>query len=83
MGRFNLIAVRVVSMSLLIFAFLSMGSFGNVRAADVGDEIRPPNAPPTAKAASQFAPLALPAPTPIGQPARHRLFYPECGLVPK
>jgi len=66
MGRLNLIAVRVVRVSLLAFAFFSMGSFGNVKAADAsnaGDELRPPNAPPAAKAAN-VAPLALPAPTP-------------------
>jgi hypothetical protein len=51
MGRFNLIAVRVVSVSLLTFAFLGMGSFGNANAADAssGDELQPPSAPPAAK----------------------------------
>jgi hypothetical protein len=66
MGRFSLIAVRVVSVSFLTFAFLGMGSFGNVKAADAspaGDELRPSNAPSVERAAN-IAPLALPAPTP-------------------
>lgn len=63
MSRLNLIAVRVVGVSLLTIAFLSVGSIGNVQAADVGDETQPPSAPPTAKAAN-VAPLALPAPNP-------------------
>jgi hypothetical protein len=60
MGRFNLIAVRVVGVSLLIFVFLSMGSFENARAADTSDETQPPSHPPEAK-----RPLAvLDAPNP-------------------
>lgn len=63
MGRFNLIAVRVVSASLLIFAFLSVGAFGNAKAADgsdAADELQPPSAPPPAK--RPLATLAAPIP---------------------
>jgi hypothetical protein len=49
MARFNLIAVRVVSVFLLTFAFLGMGSLGGAKAADTSDETQPPSLPPAAK----------------------------------
>jgi hypothetical protein len=77
MGRSRWIAVGVVSVFLLAFAFLGMGSFNKVKAqtadaSDEYDELQPPSPPLErhraralpAPSSPLLVPRALPAPTP-------------------